>query len=120
MRTVKFNQKTLPKDTTDWKALDKLTDEEVEQRALSDPDGVPLTEEDFKRLKRSPRVRIIRMALGMTQEEFSEGFGIPIGTLRDWEQGRRRPDQAVQSYLKVIGKHPDLVKRILSSSSAKA
>jgi putative transcriptional regulator len=114
MATVRFKRNKLPKDETDWKALRKLSEEEVERRALSDPDAKPLTEEDFRRLKRSPRVRIVRMALGLTQEEFAEAYGIPIGTLRDWEQGRREPDQASKTLLKLIERMPREVKAALA------
>ena len=40
-------------------------------------------------MKQTPRVKIIRRSLDLTQEEFAERYHIPIGTLRDWEQGRR-------------------------------
>ena len=39
---------------------------------------------------------------------------IPIGTLRDWEQGRTEPDQANRAYLKVIAVDPEFVKRALA------
>ena len=114
MPTVHFNRKRLPRDQTDWEALRKLSEKEVERRALSDPNAKPLTEEDFRRLRRSPRVRIIRMALGLTQEEFANSYGIPVATLRDWEQGRREPDKSVQSYLRVIERIPDKVRTSLA------
>jgi putative transcriptional regulator len=50
----------------------------------------------------------------MTQEEFAETFHIPIGTLRDWEQGRTEPDQANRAYLKVIAVDAEFVKRALA------
>lgn len=115
MATVRFNRKNLPKGRTDWNALDAVSNDEVERRALADPDGKPLTEEDFERLKRSPRVRIVRMAQGLTQEELANAYGIPVATLRDWEQGRREPDQAAQSFLAVIEKIPRQVRRALKS-----
>jgi putative transcriptional regulator len=93
-----------------------MTDEEVHAAALSDPDNPPLTEERLKQLKRVPRVRTLRRALGLTQEEFAARFHIPLGTLRDWEQGRTEPDQPTQAYLKVIAQNPDGVKRALESS----
>jgi putative transcriptional regulator len=105
----------MPNDKTDWEALRKLSEEEVERRALSDPDAKPLTEEDFRKLKRSPRVRIVRMALGMTQEEFADTYGIPVGTLRDWEQGRREPDQPSKTLLKLIERMPREVRAALAS-----
>ena len=103
----------------DWRAFDSLTEEEVIARAATDPDNRPLTAADLARMKRRPRVYIVRRALRMTQEEFSEAYRIPIGTLRDWEQGRTEPDQANRAYLKVIAVAPDLVKRALAQRPSK-
>jgi putative transcriptional regulator len=93
----------------DWRRLDAMSDEERHAAALSDPDAQPLTPEDFKRMKRTPQVRIIRRALGLSQEEFAKRFHIPLGTLRDWEQGRKDPDTAARAYLRVIGHNPTAV-----------
>lgn len=97
----------------DWSAFDAMTDEERHAAALSDPDAQPLTEADFKRMKRVPRTKTLRRALRLTQEEFAARFHIPIGTLRDWEQGRAEPDQAARAYLKVIATAPDVVSKAL-------
>ena len=59
--------------------------------------------------------RAIRVMLGMTQATFAATFGVPLTTLRDWEQGRSRPDGAVRSYLLVIGRRPEAVREALSS-----
>jgi putative transcriptional regulator len=90
-----------------------MTEEEIEAAALSDPDAQPLTKEDLARMKRTPQVKIIRRALRLTQEEFSLYYRIPLGTLRDWEQGRSEPDQAARAYLKVIAANPEMVQRAL-------
>ena len=90
-----------------------MTDEEIEAAALSDPDAQPLTEEDFARMKRVPRVKILRRALRLTQEEFASRYRIPLGTLRDWEQGRSEPDQTARAYLKVIAANPEMVQQAL-------
>jgi hypothetical protein len=37
-----------------------------------------------------------------TQQQFSARYGIPLGTLRDWEQGAKEPDTAAKSYLRCI------------------
>jgi putative transcriptional regulator len=74
-----------------------------------------LTDADFKRMKRTPQVKVVRRALGLTQEEFADRFLIPIGTLRDWEQGRKEPDQAARSYLRVIATDPDAVQFALGA-----
>jgi putative transcriptional regulator len=100
----------------DWSRLDAMTQAEKHAAALSDPDNRPLTEEDMKRMKRTPRAKIIRRALGLSQEDFTARYHIPIGTLRDWEQGRVEPDQAARAYLTVIARAPEAVRRALSSS----
>jgi putative transcriptional regulator len=102
-------------EKTDWKRLRAMTDEEVEAAALSDPDNPPLTEADMSRMKRVPRVRTMRRALRMTQEEFATRYHIPVGTLRDWEQGRSEPDQPARAYLTVIARDPEGVLRALAA-----
>jgi putative transcriptional regulator len=97
----------------DWSRLDAMTEEERHAAAMNDPDAKPLTPEDFKRMKRTPRVKVIRRALGLSQEEFAERFRIPLGTLRDWEQGRKDPDAAARAYLVVIGRNPTAVSEAL-------
>ncbi len=118
MAIVRLDRKHLRKGRTDWKALDKLSDEEVERRALADPDARPLTDKDLATLKRTPRVKIIRTAFHMTQEEFSAAFGLSLATIRDWEQGRTAPDQAAKTLLRVIAANPDAVKAALKACAA--
>jgi len=95
-----------------------MTDDEVMAAALSDPDAQPLTPDDFKRMKRVARAKIIRQALGLTQEEFAARFRIPLGTLRDWEQGAAEPDAAAKAYLHVIARNPKAVIDALTSGSS--
>jgi putative transcriptional regulator len=102
-----------PSDQTDWDALRAMTDEEIHAAALADPDNPPITPERQARLKRVPQVKVMRRALGLTQEEFSTRFRIPLGTLRDWEQGKSEPDQAARAYLTVIARDPEAVQKAL-------
>jgi len=90
-----------------------MTEEEINAAALSDPDNPPLTPERQARLKRVPQVKVMRGALRLTQEEFSSRYRIPLGTLRDWEQGKSEPDQAARAYLTVIAREPETVRRAL-------
>jgi putative transcriptional regulator len=99
----------------DWSRFDALTDEEIHAAALADPDAQPLTEERLARMKRVPRAKTLRRALGLTQEEFAARYHIPIGTLRDWEQGRSEPDQPARTYLKAIAGDPEAVRRALEA-----
>jgi putative transcriptional regulator len=84
---------------TDWRAFDAMSEEECHQAALSDPDCPPLTEEQLARARRMPTVRVLRLRLNMTQEGFAAKFHLPLGTIRDWEQGAHRPDKAAQVLL---------------------
>jgi putative transcriptional regulator len=59
---------TISKTAKTLKPLRLMTDDEVATVALSDPDGQPLTPEDFERMRRVPRAKIIRRALGLTHE----------------------------------------------------
>ena len=100
----------------DWTRVDAMTDEVVHAAALRDPDAQPLTQEDMDRMRRVPRTKTLRRALGLTQDEFAKRYQIPLGTLRDWEQGRAEPDQPARAYLKAIAGDPEAVQRALHST----
>jgi len=104
----------MSKTITFGKTPSPMTNESIEKAARADPDAQPLSEADLQRMKRTPRVKIIRRALELTQEEFAARYRIPLGTLRDWEQGRVEPDQTAQAYLLVIARDPEAVDRILN------
>jgi putative transcriptional regulator len=99
----------------DWQRFDAMTEAERQAAALSDPDAQPVTPDNEKRMKRTPQVKIIRRALGLSQEEFAARFHIPLGTLRDWEQSRKEPDAAARAYLTVIARNPQAVSDALQS-----
>ena len=101
-------------DKTDWARLRAMTDEEVTAAAMSDPDAQPMTPEQLRAARRVPRTKTLRRALALTQEEFAMRYHIPLGTLRDWEQGRCDPDQPARAYLAVIAHDPEGVKRALA------
>src|SRR5215831_7087180 len=88
-----------------------MTLEAIEKAARADRDAQPLSMADLKRMKRTPQAKIIRRALQLTQEEFAIRYHIPLGTLRDWEQGRTEPDQPARAYLTVIAHDPEGARR---------
>ena len=92
-----------------------MTDVEVLEAARSDPDAQPSTPEQFARMRRVCYARHVRWKLGLSQADFARRFGIPVGTLRDWEQHRSTPDQAAMSYLKVIARDPGAVVKALDA-----
>ena len=79
------------------------------KEAISDVNG-----EQVKGLKKSVvyrvQPRLIREQLNMSQKEFSVAFGIPLSTLQNWEQGRRKIDGTATSYLKAIMMYPKEMK----------
>ena len=48
----------------------------------------------------------VRHQLGMTQVEFARALRIPLATLRNWEQGRVKPDPAAKSLLLIVARSP--------------
>ena len=68
-------------------------------------------------LPRIPRAKTLRRALGLTQEEFATRYQIPLGTHRDWEQGRAELDQPARAYLKAIAGNPEAVHQALNGIS---
>jgi putative transcriptional regulator len=103
-------------DKTDWKRLAAMSEEEVQAAALADPDAQPLTAVYRARMKRVPRIKTLRRALRLTQEDFAARYHIPLGTLRDWEQGRCEPDQPARAYLTVIARDPEGVMHALEQA----
>jgi putative transcriptional regulator len=91
-----------------------MTPAAIEAAARADRDAHPLTVRDLKRMKRTPQPKVIRRALALTQEEFAVRYHIPLGTLRDWEQGRAQPDRPTQAYLRIIACDPERVERLLN------
>ena len=97
-----------------------MTDAEVHAAALADPDAQPLTEAGMARARRVPLARTLRRALGLTQEEFAARYQIPLGTLRDWEQGRAEPDQPARAYLKAIAGNPEAGHKALDTAASRS
>ena len=84
--------------------------------AESDPDAQPLTPEELVGMRRVFRAQTLRRTLGLTQEEFAARYAIPLGTLRDWEQGRTEPDAPARAYLRAIAGDPAAVQRALDAT----
>ncbi len=90
-----------------------------------------LTEQDFARsIRRSRRERIIqgkietgddvaavRRFTGLTQRAFAQALGISVHTLRNWEQGRRRPEGPALALLRIAARHPRFIRENLASAA---
>ena len=60
-------------------------------------------------------VKAIRGRLGLTQAAFAARFGFTVAAVRDWEQGRRRPERSARLLLKLVDREPDAVARVLAA-----
>ena len=56
-----------------------------------------------------PDVVAIRGKTGLSQPAFAKSIGVPLGTLKNWEQGRRRPGGPARVLLALIEKRPWIV-----------
>lgn len=61
-----------------------------------------------------PDVRGLREKYGLSQSKFAILMGISVGTLRNWEQGRRKPEGSARVLLKVVERHPEAVFEVVN------
>jgi len=94
-------------DALDWAVVDAVTDADIERQIAADADVAPEI--------LAVDVKAIRNVTGLSQAVFAARFRIPVGTLRDWEQGRKQPDSTARAYLHVIACSPDLVAKALEA-----
>ena len=59
----------------------------------------------------------LRRFVGLTQAEFAAALGISVHTLRNWEQGRRRPDGPAIALLRIAARHPRIIRENLDSAA---
>jgi putative transcriptional regulator len=60
----------------------------------------------------------IRQKTGLTQEQFSAQIGVSTATLRNWEQGRRKPDGPARVLLAMLARDPQIVSKTLDRRAA--
>ena len=114
MATVKVTPDLIAKAMreTDWQAQDARTDADIAAEVASNPDAAPILDDAATA---SALAKLIRQRLGLSQTEFAARFRVPVGTLRDWEQGRKKPDAPALAYLRVIARDPEAVMRALAA-----
>jgi putative transcriptional regulator len=93
-------------------AAEALDDGDRAQAAEAVPNA-PQNARESETLRRASCIKALRRATGLTQEEFCARFRIPLGTLRDWEQGRSEPDKPAKAYLRAIAGDSAAVSRAL-------
>lgn len=121
MTTVRRTRADLDLSKVDWTRIERTTDAEIDAQIAADPDTAPVfTPEELARARRvlgAPQpddVRAIRQRLGLSQEQFAARFGFSVETIRNYEQGHRRPTGPARVLLRVIAREPDAVIRALA------
>jgi putative transcriptional regulator len=87
-----------------------------------DADTPVLTRRELRELRpvqldEAPDVAALRRRLRLSQGAFATLFGIPLATVKDWEQGRRTPDAPARAYLRVIARNPKAVRSALKTAA---
>lgn len=67
-------------------------------------------------LKPCPQVRALRLRASLTQAQFAARLGIPVETIRNWEQGKRNPRGPAKALLTLIAHAPDLAYAVLDET----
>ena len=107
------SKKTFAEAARPFSPMRPMSEAQISAATAADRDAQPMSEAEFLSARRIPSVKTLRRALGLTQEEFASRFRIPLGTLRDWEQGRSEPDQPAKAYLRAIAGDAAAVQRAL-------
>ena len=109
----------------DWTRLKTIDDAAIAAQIAGDEDTAPiLTAEELARARRvtpppwPEDVKGIRGRLGLSQEQFAARFGFSVETIRNYEQGHRRPSGPAGVLLRVIASEPDAVIRALAKPTA--
>jgi DNA-binding transcriptional regulator YiaG len=79
-----------------------------------------LTEEQLeKAIPARLRKRLMqgRFDVGLTQADFARAIEISVHTLRNWEQGRRRPEGPAIALLRIAARHPRIIRENLKSAA---
>ena len=67
------------------------------------------------RVVAGPDIKALRKRVKMTQAKFAKTYHLPLGTVKDWEQGRRQPDAPARALLTVIEDDPEAVQKALGT-----
>lgn len=62
-------------------------------------------------------IAALRHFVGLSQPQFAQAMGISVHTLRNWEQGRRRPDGPAIGLLRIAARHPRIIRENVKSAA---
>jgi putative transcriptional regulator len=58
---------------------------------------------------------VARIKSGLTQAQFAAALNISPRTLQQWEQGRRHPSGAAETLLKIVARHPEVLREVMAA-----
>lgn len=96
------------------KAFDKIAEGLKEAVAIAKGDAKPAA----LHVPAEIDVRAIRMKTSLSQESFASTFGFTVHQVRQWEQGRHRPLDAMRAYLLAIERDHEVIIRLLRDARA--
>jgi putative transcriptional regulator len=96
----------------DWSRLDATTEEQI---------AAQIAEDDAEVMRDAAAyVRRVRRKVGLSQVAFANRIGVPVDTVRNWEQGKRLPRGPARALLRIIDRAPDLALAALGSEAKEA
>ena len=114
MARVTLSELRTRASTVDQAKVDATTEAEVQSQRAADPDAPSEMPADAYSVE-PPKA--LRVRLGMTQPEMAAALGIPVGTWRNWEQGRVRLDPTANALLRIVSREPAVALAALASLS---
>ena len=69
------------------------------------------------RIESGDDVVALRRFVGLSQSQFAKAMGISVHTLRNWEQGRRRPEGPAIGLLRIAARHPRIIRENVKSAA---
>lgn len=104
MKTVRMTidvdkPKAKPKGRIDTRRVDATSQAEIARHKAADDAEASRDAAKF--------ARRVRRRLGFSQAEFAQRIDVSLDTIRNWEQGKRRPTGAAKALLRVLDRAPE-------------
>ena len=115
MARISLSELRTRASTVDRAKADATTEADILAQRAADPDA-PSEMPAGARSVEPPKA--LRVRLGLTQPEMAAAIGIPVGTWRNWEQGRVRLDPAAHALLRILSREPAVALAALSPAEA--
>ncbi|MCP5433441.1 MAG: helix-turn-helix domain-containing protein [Alphaproteobacteria bacterium] len=94
----------------DWARVDATSEAEIAAQSRED--------DAEAKADAAACARRVRAKVGLSQAGFAKAVGVPVESVRNWEQGKRSPRGAARALLKALDREPEAVLRALGGVSA--